>query len=317
MKIWSRLIEERKLLYVGVISKKRDIYTTKELLYELKRFRNVRGIFLPTPYLRAEISLKNGLDLKLLQHSVKFIDVFIPRIGRTFTRQGIVILKHLEAMGIPTTLSSEGLLLSRNKFLTYQVLARNKIPIPNTVLITNPHQLEQQLKNFKHPVVIKLLDSYAGLGVIRSNNLQATKEIIEALFIQNPNTMVIVQEFLHSNAPEKEKSHQYEDIRLFVIEDRVIAAMKRVARTRTEWRTNFSRGGQTTAYNPTEEENFLALKAATLLKLEIAGVDIIKSRKGPVVLEINACPGWKGLQNTTKKNIAREIVNYALKKIKQ
>ncbi len=302
--------------YVGIISKRRDIYTTNDLLQELKHFKGTKGIFLPTSYLRPEILSGGRLDLKLMQHSVNFIDVFIPRIGRTYTNVGVMILRHIEEMGIPTTLSSEALLLSRNKFTTYQVLAKNNLPVPNTTLITNPNHLEQQLKHFRHPVVIKLLDSFGGLGVIRSHSLQSTKEVIEALFVQHPSTMILVQEFLKSSVTD-DKTTKYEDIRLFVIGNSVVAAMKRKSTTRGEWRTNFSRGGTTAPYQPTTEEIEVALKAVLRLKLEIAGVDMIKTRKGPYLIEINACPGWKGLQSTTNMSISKEIIKYALQKAKQ
>ncbi len=302
--------------YIAVISKKRDIYTTNELLQEANRIKGVKAIFLPTAYLRPEILNEGKLDLKLMQNSVNFIDVFIPRIGRTYTNMGIMILRHLEEMGIPTTLTSEALLLSRNKFATYQILAKNGIPVPSTTLITNPYHLEHQLKHLRHPVVIKLLDSYGGLGVIRSNSLQSTKEIIEALYLQKPSTMILVQEFLRPVIQGNHARVTSEDLRLFVIGNQVIAAMKRRSMTRREWRTNFSRGSMTVPHEPTNEEKELALKAVHLLKLEIAGVDMILTKKGPTIIEINACPGWKGLQATTSKNISKEIIKHALEKTK-
>lgn len=302
--------------YVGVISKRRDIFTTNELLHGLNQTKGVRGIFLPTSYLRPEI-LDNGiLDLKLMQHSVNFIDVFIPRIGRTYTSLGVMILRHIENMGIPTTLSSSALQISRNKFATYQMLARHGLPVPKTLLITNPYHIDQQLKDVRHPAVIKLLDSHGGLGVIRSHSLQTTKEIIETLFVQNATSMILVQEFLKPIS-QNEKNRISEDIRLFVIDDQVIAAMKRRATTKHEWRTNFSRGGSTMTHQPTSEETEIALKAVALLKLEIAGVDMIITRKGPYLIELNACPGWKGIQSVTKKKISDEIIRYALQKAKR
>jgi len=225
------------------------------------------------------------------------IDAVIPRIGANVTDIGASVIQHFESMGISTTLSASGLINSRNKMKSLQILSREKVSIPNTCYVNqleNTKILEKVLGN--PPWILKIPEGTQGIGVILSETLAAAESTIETLL--KLNTKVIVQEFI--------KESKATDIRVLVVNGKILGAMKRTAST--GFRSNLHRGATGTPVELTKKEAKLALQATEILGLHIAGVDIIQSNKGPLILEVNSSPGLEGIEDNTSINVAKEII---------
>jgi len=235
-------------------------------------------------------------------------DVVIPRVGRSLTDVGYLLLQHLAVLGVPTTLQALALLNSRDKFLSYQLLAAKKIPVPQTTLVLNGLLLPETISAFQFPVVIKVHDSTHGIGCVQAPTPQVAREVVEAL-LQRGEGKILVQQYLR---PRSRSLH--EDIRAFVIDGEVIGAMRRIS-SKGEWRTNYALGAQIVPHQLQSEEEEVAIKTSEALGLEIAGIDIINTGI-PRVLEANSCPGWRGIQQATGINVAQKIVEYAIKKVR-
>lgn len=225
-------------------------------------------------------------------------DAVIPRIGGTATDHGAAVIRQFESMGVYSTVASDALLKARDKLTCLQLLAGAGIPVPKTVLpnamLCYP-DIFQTLGN--HPQVVKLLNSTQGIGVILSDTAKNTETMIEAF--QKLREKVIVQEFI--------KEVQGADIRIFVVAGEVVGAMERQALP-GEFRSNLHRGASSKKVEVGADEKKLALKAVKLLGLEVAGVDLLRSDRGPLILEVNASPGLEGIETTTGNDIAAEII---------
>jgi ribosomal protein S6--L-glutamate ligase len=294
---------------IGILSNQLDAYPTQRLLEECENL-NVEGLFIKTPLVRLRLRKDSNItfDAQYLGHSLGSLNVVIPRIGSSMTLIGELILRHLEAMGIPMTTSADGIHIARDKFSSLQRLGRNRLPIPETVLINSTFHSMDFLSIRNLPIVLKPRNLFHGIGCIKINELSLLKEIIEAIIsysAQNRRS-IMIQEFIEQKKP-------YQDYRLFIVNNEVIAAMIRTANQPDEWRTNVARGGLVSKYSPTKKEVQLAVKGAEILGLKIAGVDIIHDKdENPLILEINSCPGWKGIEEATGKNVAGKIIQFAL-----
>ena len=293
---------------IGVLSRQREIFPTHELLMEITRTGNTAR-FIPTTYVRPIVSGDGFIGGEILGEQLNSFDIIIPRIGRSLTDIGFLILQHLKSLGIPITLQPLALLNSRDKFLSYQILTSNKIAVPQTAVIFNAGLIQETLNAFNFPVVIKVKDSTHGIGCINAPTPKLAREVIEAL-LQQGEGVVLVQEYV---TVKSRASH--EDIRAFIIDMEVIGAMRRIA-PEGEWRTNYALGARVVKHQITSEERELAIHACEALELEIAGVDLINTGI-PKVLEVNACPGWHGLQKVTGIKVAQRIVEYALEKARK
>ncbi|MFX1511929.1 MAG: RimK family alpha-L-glutamate ligase [Promethearchaeota archaeon] len=291
------------------MSNQLDAYPTQRLLEECESL-NLDGLFIKTSLVRLRVRQDPGVSFNAyyLGRSLNDLDVVIPRIGSSMTSVGELIIRHFKGMGIPTTVSALAIHIARDKYLTIQKLALNGIPVPETILVNSFLQSMDLLTIRNLPIILKPRNLFHGLGVVKVNDLKFLLEISEALIsISSPSRRsIMIQEFI-----EHKKPHQ--DYRLFVINDKVIAAMTRTANHPDQWRTNVARGASVSEYNPTSEEKQLAVEATRILRLKIAGVDIIQDKdKNPFILEVNPCPGWKGIEEATGKNIAQDIIRYAL-----
>ncbi|WP_298995931.1 RimK family alpha-L-glutamate ligase [Flagellimonas sp. S174] len=230
-------------------------------------------------------------------------DAIIPRIGAKVTRHGSAIVKQFEMNHVFSTARSLGITRARNKVRTLQIMARKGIPIPQTLFSINPDNIEEQIRMLGGPpVIIKLQEGTHGLGVILAETKKSAKSIIDTLYKMD--TSILLQQFI--------EEAEGEDIRLIVVGDKVVASMKRKS-DMDEFRSNVHRGADTEAIQPTSKEIHIALNATKYLGLGVAGVDLIRSKKGPLLLEVNASPGLKGIEAATNVNVAKHIIQYVEK----
>ncbi len=294
------------------MSKNRNYFPTFELLQELTRRKDTMGFYWYTPAVDLLLT-PQGKDrlYHIGQNVLHNVDYVIPRIGRQQTEHALMILHFLEKHDIPASLNSRALLLSRNKFLTYLTLSKHGIPFPKTALITTSFFPERILKSFTFPIVLKLMDSFGGMGTSLIHDVQQLKETLQLLATLNVHK-VMIQEYLVSS------SFKSMDYRFFVVGDEVVAAMKRESRQKTEWRANYSLGAKVSCYKPKEWEIELALKISKIIGIKIAGIDFLPTREKLYTLEINACPGWKGLQEACDSTkIAKKIIDFVVSELKK
>ncbi|MDA0973732.1 MAG: 30S ribosomal protein S6--L-glutamate ligase [Bacteroidetes bacterium] len=237
---------------------------------------------------------------------VEDLDAIIPRIGASVTFYGASVITQFQMMGLYSPVSSQALLRSRNKLRSMQILSRNGIGLPNTVFTDYMQDTDQLIQVLGQPPwIIKLLEGTQGLGVVLAENQSAAQSVIEAF--NKLKARIIVQEFISESAGK--------DLRVFIVGGKVVGAMKRQAAS--GFRSNLHRGGSATLVNLSEAEERTALKAAKVMGLDIAGVDILQSDRGPLVMEVNASPGLEGIEKATGVDIAGKIIEYIMEKMKE
>lgn len=233
-------------------------------------------------------------------------DAVIPRIGASTTFYGTAVLRHMETMGMYTLNESIAISRSRDKFRSLQLLARKGIPMPLTSFAQSPDDTEDLIHMVGGaPLVIKLLEGTQGKGVILADSHQSAVSIINAFKEMRAN--ILVQEFIEESRGT--------DIRCFVIGDKVVAAVKRQAKE-GEFRANVHQGGKALKVKLSPQERAIAISAAKTMGLRVAGVDLIRSNHGPLVLEINSSPGLEGIEKATGANIAGKIIEFIEKRAK-
>ncbi|MDB6095825.1 MAG: ribosomal protein modification protein [Francisellaceae bacterium] len=231
---------------------------------------------------------------------VEGFDAVIPRIGASITFYGTAVLRQFEMMGIFPVNESVAISRSRDKLRSLQLLARKGIGLPITGFAHSPDDTQDLLKMVGgSPVVIKLIEGTQGMGVVLAETPKAAESVIEAF--AGLKVPILIQEFI--------KEAECSDIRCFVVGDKVVATMKRQAKP-GEFRSNIHRGGKGSAIKITPEERSTAVRAAKVMGLNVAGVDILRSNHGPVVLEVNSSPGLKGIEGTTGIDVASKIIDF-------
>jgi ribosomal protein S6--L-glutamate ligase len=227
-------------------------------------------------------------------------DAVIPRIGASVTHYGLAVLRQFEMQGVYSLNESVAIGRARDKLRALQLLARAGIGLPTTAFANDPRRAEEVIAEVGGaPVVIKLLEGTQGMGVILAETEASAKSIIEAFSAANVDIMV--QEFVReSNAT---------DVRAFVIGGRVVAAMRRTGKS-GEFRSNLHRGGRAEAAELTTSEHDTAIRAAAALGLNVCGVDLLRSDRGPMVLEVNSSPGLEGIEQATGTDIASAIIEF-------
>ncbi|MEM1259632.1 MAG: RimK family alpha-L-glutamate ligase [Bacteroidota bacterium] len=227
-------------------------------------------------------------------------DAVIPRIGSKVTRHGSAIVKQFEMNGVFSTARSLGITRARNKVRTLQIMARKGLPIPETLFSINPDNIEDQIRLLGGPpVIIKLQEGTHGLGVILAETKKSAKSIIDTLYKMD--TSILLQQYI--------EEANGEDIRIIVVGSKVVAAMKRKSDL-DEFRSNVHRGAETEKVELSSREKYIALNATKYLGLGVAGVDIMRSKKGPVLIEVNASPGLRGIEKASGVNVAKHIVQF-------
>jgi ribosomal protein S6--L-glutamate ligase len=227
-------------------------------------------------------------------------DAIIPRIGASITFYGTAVVRQFEMMGVYSLNESVAITRSRDKLRALQLLSRQGVGMPVTGMANSPNDTRDLLALVGNaPVVIKLLEGTQGVGVVLAETQQAAESVIEAFRGLDAN--ILVQEFI--------KEAGGADIRAFVIGERVVAAMKRQGRE-GEFRSNLHRGGAAELIKITPEERSTATRAAKIMGLNVAGVDLLRSNHGPVVMEVNSSPGLEGIERATGKDLADTIIEY-------
>jgi ribosomal protein S6--L-glutamate ligase len=288
---------------IGVLSRNQAFWATTEIIKAL-RSKHVEPIYLHTPQIYLSLDLERA-DALFDDQSVSSLDAVIPRIGRSLTQLGMIILKQLELMKIPSTLSVQGLLTARNKYLALQALHSVRLRIPESVLVASRRADHEPTQYLPPPFVMKLLGGTQGIGVMLVRDPKEAGPIIDTL--SELDQIVCIQRYLPNPG---------EDIRIFVVGTEIVGAMKRKAAPQ-EWRSNIHMGGHGVPYSLSEHEAETAIKAVHAVGVEIAGVDLITVENEPYVIEVNASPGFKGLLNATGINAAQKIADYAIAKAKK
>lgn len=239
-------------------------------------------------------------------HPLEKFDAVIPRIGASITFYGTAVLRQCEMMGMFPLNESVAISRSRDKLRSLQLLARKGIGLPITGFAHTPDDSQDLIRLVGgSPLVIKLLEGTQGMGVVLAETRKAAESVIDAFAGLKVN--ILVQEFI--------KEAECSDIRCFVVGGKVIASMKRQAPP-GEFRSNLHRGGVGSTIKITPEERSIAVRAAQVMGLNVAGVDILRSNHGPVVLEVNSSPGLKGIEHTTHIDVADKIIAFIEKNAK-
>ncbi|WP_271423805.1 RimK family alpha-L-glutamate ligase [Aequorivita sinensis] len=288
---------------IAILSRGETLYSTKSLLHAASA-RNHNVEVLDPIYCNLEI--ENGKAVLYYEGDlIDDLDAIIPRIGASNTFYGTSVVRHFEAMGVFTVVSSLGITNSRDKWTCFQVLAKHQIPMPRTIFASF-YDFEEQLKTFRgKPIIIKLLEGTHGEGVILTESPQNALATVETL--NAAGVKFLLQEYI-----EEVKGS---DVRAIVVDGVVVAAMKRKSKA-GDFRSNLHRGGSSEIIELSTAEEKLAIKAAKAMGLGFCGVDILQSKNGPLVLEINSTPGLEGIENTSGKNVSKSVIGYIERNIK-
>lgn len=229
-----------------------------------------------------------------------YFDAIIPRIGASVTFYGAAVVRQFEMMKVFTAVESQALIRSRDKLRCLQILSRAGLGLPKTIFMDYSKDTEGVVESVGGaPVVIKLLEGTQGLGVVLAENKKAAQSVIEAF--HGLKTRIIVQEFI--------KESKGADVRAFVVDGEVVGSMRRQAKE-GEFRSNLHRGGTATVVKLSRAEKHSAITAAKKMGLGVAGVDMLPSKRGPLILEVNSSPGLEGIEGATKVDIAGKIFQY-------
>lgn len=283
---------------VGILSMRPDLYSTQRLIsVASERGHDVLLINYP----RCALGLTNGKPVVVHQGAPVAIDVLIPRLGATSARFGAAVVRQFEAAGVPTTATAGAVLRARDKLASLQALVAAGVPVPATAAAREPLGLSEVLSLVGSvPVVVKLLEGSAGSGVVLAETKKAAEALLAAFHQLDAD--FLVQEFV--------KEANGCDLRAFVIGGKVVAAMSRCAAS-GDFRANLHQGGTAHVVKLTPHERRVAVQAAKALGLSVAGVDLLRSEHGPVVLEVNVSPGLQGIEDITKIDVAGNIITFA------
>jgi len=283
---------------IKILSRNSHLYSTQRLIEAAKKRNHNVEVMDP---------LKCDLVIEKRKPSVFYrgkivsdTDAVIPRIGASVTFYGTAVVRQFEMMGVFTTTESQSLVRSRDKLRSLQVLSRARLGLPKTVFTNYSKDVGEVIKHVGGaPLIIKLLEGTQGLGVVLAETNNAAESVIEAF--NGLQARVIVQEFI--------KEAGGADIRVFIVDGHVVGAMKRQGKE-GEFRSNLHRGGSASVIELSDDEENAAIKAAKAMGLGVAGVDMLQSARGPLILEVNSSPGLEGIEAATGKDVAKSIIRY-------
>lgn len=298
-------IAKKSGLRIGLLASNPELYSNKRIMeagemrgHEM-HFLNIKECYMKLDADQPEIHYRGG---KVLDN----FDAVIPRIRPSITFYGCALTRQFEAMKVFCLNSAAAITQSRDKLFSLQLLLRNGIDIPTTGFANSPLDTDDLIKMVGgSPLIVKLLEGTQGKGVVLAETKKAAESVINAFKSLNAN--ILVQEFI--------KEADGKDLRLFVVDGKVVAAIQREAAA-GEFRANIHMGGTASIIKPTIEEKKIAVKAAKAMNLHVAGVDIIRSSKGPLLLEVNSSPGLEGIEGATNKDIAGEMIKAIEKNFK-
>lgn len=294
---------------IAILSKNKNLYSTKALKdAAVKKGHEVTILDVERIYMNI-IPGQNTVHYK--GKILGTFDAIIPRIGSSVTFYGTAVLRQFEMMGTYSLNESIAITRSRDKLRSLQLLSRRKIGLPITGFANKPDDIKDVIQMVGGaPLVVKLLEGTQGIGVVLAETQKAAESVIEGFMGVKAN--ILVQEYV--------KEAEGADIRCFVIGKKVVAAMRRTAAP-GEFRSNLHRGGSSSKIKITPEERAVAVRAAKIMGLNVAGVDLLRSKRGPLVIEVNSSPGLEGIETTSGKDIAGMIIDFiekdsAIKKTK-
>ena len=289
---------------IFILSVNEHIHSTSRIYEEAKKRGHNVKVINPTQCSVKLSNNKRGIFYNGRNIS-KGADAIIPRIGNTTTDCGTSIVKEFEYNNTYSTSSAEGIILSQNKVQSLQLLSKNKIPIPDTIFSVNPEDITTQINLLGGaPIIIKLHEGTQGKGVMLADSNQSAKSIIDTMYAMNKR--ILLQEFI--------KESKSQDIRAFVIGNKIVARMKRTG-VKNDFRSNIHLGGKGSIVKLSKQEEAIAISAAQLLNLPVAGVDLIRAKRGSLILEVNSTPGLQGIEEYTKVNVAKEIIKHIEKHV--
>jgi len=283
---------------LAILSCSPNCYSTRRLREAaLQRGHNVKVL----NTLKFAIDLEEGLpDLYFAQKQLSQYDAVLPRIGTSISYYGTAVVRQFEQMDVFCANSAAGISSSRDKLRSLQILSRHKIGIPKTTFVRNKKDVLPAIERVGGaPVIIKLIEGTQGIGVLLAENVKSAEAIIELLQSQKQN--VLIQKFVSESKGR--------DIRAIVVGDQVVASMRRVAQGQ-EFRSNVHRGGLTEPVELDDLYRETAIRAAQIMGLRVAGVDLLEGKDGPQVLEVNSSPGMEGIEGCTQLDVAGAIIDY-------
>lgn len=288
---------------LGILSREAKNYSTQRLVEACKRRDHKVKVF---NTLKFSIDLDTeSPDLFYKQKRISHYDAVLPRVGASITYFGTAIVRQFQQMDVYSVNSADAILNSRDKLRSLQILSKHNIGIPATTYVKDKMDVLPAIERVGGaPVVIKLLEGTQGIGVLLAHTLEMATSIIELLQSQKQN--ILIQKFV---AESKGK-----DIRAIVVGDEVIATMRRVAQGQ-EFRSNVHRGGRTESVELDDDYKETAIRAARIMGLGVAGVDMLESKDGPQIMEINSSPGLEGIETCTGKDIAGSIVDFIASRV--
>jgi ribosomal protein S6--L-glutamate ligase len=289
---------------IAILSRNKRLYSTKRLVEACEqRGHEVRVI----DTLRCYMNITSDKpELHYGGENLVGFDAVIPRIGASITFYGTAVLRQFEMMGVFPANESVAISRSRDKLRSLQLLSRDGIGMPRTGFAHSPGDIQDLMKMVGGaPLVIKLLEGTQGIGVVLAETAKAAESVIEAFMGLKAN--ILIQEFI--------KEAGGADIRCFVIGNKVVAAMQRQG-AEGEFRSNLHRGGTASLVKLTPRERATAVRAAKVMGLNVAGVDLLRSERGPLVMEVNSSPGLEGIESATGKDVAGMIVEFIEKNAK-
>ncbi len=289
---------------IGILSRNSKLYSTRRLVEAGEKLGHEMHVI---DHLKCDLVIeKKAPSIVYKGTRLEDFDAIIPRIGASVTFYGTAVVRQFEMMKVFTVVESQALVRSRDKLRSLQILSRAGLGLPKTVFTNDTRNVEAIIKEVGGaPLIIKLLEGTQGLGVVLAENAKAAESVLEAF--HGLQARVIVQEFI--------KESKGADIRAFVVDGQVVGAMKRQAKE-GEFRSNLHRGGSAEIIELTDEEENMAIKAAKAMGLGVAGVDMLQSARGPLILEVNSSPGLEGIEGATQKDIAGEMIKAIEKNFK-
>lgn len=283
---------------IVILSRNEHLYSTRRLIEEAEKRNHMVEVIDP---LKCDLIIeKEKPTIYYEDRYLDYVNAIIPRIGASVTFFGCAVVRQFEMMNVFTTVTSEAILRSRDKLRSFQHLSKSEVDMPKTVFTNYSRDVVEVLEHVGGtPVVIKLLEGTQGIGVVLAETKNAAESVLEAF--NGLQARVIIQEYI--------EEANGADLRALVVDGQVVGAMKRQGKE-GEFRSNLHRGGTANYISLSPPELKLAIKAAQALKLPVCGVDMLASKRGPLILEVNSTPGLEGIEVATQKNIAQAIITF-------
>lgn len=259
-----------------------------------------------------QIRLDKKPEILVQNHELKTMNVLIVKANIPASKLHFKskIIKQFEMTGIPIVNNEQAVLNAKNKIRTLQILSEKKIPIPKSYVILSAEYIDNVVKDIgKFPVILKTVSGSQGIGVSIIESKRTLRSVIEMVSREDFSGPLIVQEYI--------KEARGKDLRIFIVGNKIVGAMERISTKRGEFRSNFHLGGKVKLAELTKKEKTIALAASKACGLDFSGVDILRTKSGPKVIEVNASPGLEGISKATNKDIAGEIIKFAVTKAKK